>query len=140
MKYSAVTFLILCIAGIGAFGFLAMSHSMSGNTHVQCMAAVLRGTSCPEGETLLSFLSFHVGFIKAASLTLYLDIFAALSTLLLFLLFLFFVGMKRPVSSVLLRIRASRRFVENSTVVFFGRFLHWLCLHENSPALSGALA
>lgn len=138
MKQLFVLLFAMNLWGIAMFGFLAVDHGVYQN-HEGCIAATLKGMNCPDGSNSVSFVAFHLGALKYFSTATFSG---ELTTMLIF--FVFFI-------STIAFSLAKKSLLDFSSLHFYlpnqltresfiplscRRFIRWLALHENSPALS----
>lgn len=131
MRYAGV-FLLVGFVGIAVFGIFGV-HAGMQNHNSGCIAATAQGTDCPKQNNLLAYLAFHLSAFKSFSTAAFGD--AAISLLLFSLLAIGVVFGVDPKNSPA---QQSAYYRLTSPALFrplphYG-LVHWLALHENSPA------
>ncbi len=135
MKYLLITVLVVSFVGIGTLGFAGMSHSNSQNYDNGCIWAISQGTDCPKQGNSIDYLASHFNAFKNFSSAA----FGTLATTLL-LLSLFIVGTTFSLLSgnlVSPKLNLSHHWLkrlDSLRLLSQYRLIHWLSLHENSPA------
>ncbi len=130
MKSLLAIFLIFGFLSVAVFGFLAVGHE--GQGHVNCLAALSNGFTCVENSPI-ALANFHLSALKNFSTAIFENISAIVFALVL-LLVLAGVAVFRDAKISF----ASRTAFYFENIIFSGanRIIHWLSLHENSPALA----
>ena len=134
MKPIFTILLITSFIGMAVFGFVGMHHGMQ--THIgDCTAATAQGTDCPKQASLVDYLAFHLNAFKKLSTAT----FSNISTSLLILVILAIgVAFGAPPGKLAPPKFAYYRFKQSDSSgppPYYG-LIHYLALHENSPAVS----
>jgi len=134
MKSAVSAITIIGFVGVAVLGFVAMNHN-SGHGHSGCIVAITQGTACPEGSNVITFLNSHFNAFKNFSLATFGE--NTLNALLLAFVSLLFIGLgfskaflfRTPQLAL-----ARHRFTGSFSPPQKQELIHWLALHENSPA------
>ncbi|HBB65447.1 MAG TPA: hypothetical protein DCZ84_02325 [Candidatus Vogelbacteria bacterium] len=130
MKSALSVLLIASLIGIAALGALSVHAGMQDHDG-NCAIALAQGTDCPRQANPLDYASFHIGAFKNFSLATVGALFALLAAVVAGVA----VRVNRDLSTLLHPRVAYARYLKDS-VVYVPQcgFIHWLALHENSPA------
>lgn len=138
MKLFFTILLISSFSAMAVFGAFAMNHGSDHGMSGGCVAATAKGVDCPETASPLNFLSFHLDAFQGFSRAIFSqDAVSSLALLVaLTLLAVFSVVIDTAIKIPQLSFpHQSRRFLESSHPLQ-KELVHWLALHENSPAFS----
>lgn len=129
MKLALAAVLILSFASIGLFGFWAMNVGEHGD----CLAATAQrvGFCRKDGA---EFLNIHFNFFKNFSSAVLITGFVLTLVLLLAILLINFLS--RLFVRQLFSGKVFAGFIEFLESPLRAKIIHWLALHENSPALA----
>lgn len=136
MKSALTTLLIFSFLIVAIFGTLVMGHS-SDHSHGGCLAATVQGTDCPKEENSFAFLNFHLDAFRSFSTVIFSEKFVSAFVLLVALVLTAVLGVISTIGftqSVLIMNYWRRQFLEAHSLPFQRELIHWLALHENSPA------
>ena len=134
MKSAGATLLIFSFLSIAVFGVSAMGHGAE-QSHNGCIAATASGQPCPKNDSSLQFLTFHLNAFLSFSTAVFGQ---NILSLFLFVASLLLAGMAMgklfaELDSLDLHSRP-RQFLQPSFIHLQPQLIHWLALHENSPA------
>jgi|SRR3989344_705487 len=119
-------------ASLAVFGFMTM---MAHGNHTDCAAATAQGGACPEGETALAYVSFHLDALRSFTSATFGSPF-----LIALALILVTFGIATGILSTSLPPISSRtvnRFEDFLRPPVLTRLTAWTALHEASPTFSG---
>lgn len=137
MKSAAATLLIFSFISIAVFGVFAMSHGAGHNSGSNyCIGAMAQGTDCPKEENALVFLAFHLNTFRSFSTAVFGQNILSLFLLAASLLLLAGIAIgKLSTKLVSLDLHSGLgQFFEPPLIHLQPQIIHWLALHENSPA------
>lgn len=134
MKSALTAFVAFSFVSIAVFGVFAMSHGAEHGTG--CIAAAAQGAECPQGESMLSFVTFHLGAFRGFSLATFGE--NVMSSLLLVFASLLSAGLGIVFLSLFEspRLVPSQNLFQDSLISFQRqKLISWLALREHSPAV-----
>ena len=134
MKYLGVL-LLIGFVGLAVFGIFSMNYT-NGHDHDGCMAATAQGVDCPKEANLIDFVAFHFDAFRGFSLATFSEsimstLLLAFASLLLFSLAFFSPHLFKPPQLAFNKYR----FRDSFSPPQKQELIHWLALHENSPAI-----
>ncbi|MBI2452762.1 MAG: hypothetical protein HYV55_00845 [Parcubacteria group bacterium] len=121
--------------GIAVFGVFAMGHGAEYG-HNGCIAKTASGQPCPKNDGSLQFLTFHLDAFKSFSTAVFGQNILSLFLFVASLLLLAGMAMGKLFAELISLDLHSRlrQFLQPSFIRLQPQIIHWLALHENSPA------
>lgn len=143
MKPLLITLLIAGYVAIGVFSVFGMHARIDtnmqghGTTSSNCIAAMVKGVTCPKETSPIDFASFHIEAFKEFSLATFGG--GLLVSLLILTLLVIGIGLGKLLSKYLTLLQPNLAYSRHRPRQFSSppkqQFLYWLSLHENSPAV-----